>query len=125
MPANQSTAARSSAGHIPSLDGIRAVSFLLVFVGHGLPIRFSRAIPPGFGVTVFFVLSDYLITTLLRIEWDTTGEISLRHFYLRRVLRIFPPFYIVLLLSVLMVKTGLLSGRAEPTAVLALASHVG
>jgi len=55
--------------HIPSLDGLRAVSILVVFVSHaGL-----EAVPGGFGVTVFFFLSGYLITTLLRREFETHG----------------------------------------------------
>jgi peptidoglycan/LPS O-acetylase OafA/YrhL len=112
-------------GHIPSLDGIRAASFLLVFLGHAVPIRFSHLIPPGFGVTVFFVLSGYLITTLLRMEHDAMGTISFRNFYLRRVLRIWPPFYIVLFVSVILVKAGFLSGGTEPAPVFALAAHVG
>jgi peptidoglycan/LPS O-acetylase OafA/YrhL len=63
----------------------------IVFVHHAGLDRF----PGPFGVTIFFFLSGYLITTLLRIEYDRTATISLRDFYLRRVLRIFPPFYLV------------------------------
>src|SRR5437868_6408090 len=78
--------------HIPSLDGLRAVSFFIVFLAHcGVPFF---PIPGAFGVTVFFFLSGYLITTLLRLEMESTGKVSFRHFYLRRVLRILPPFYI-------------------------------
>lgn len=55
------------------------------------------AFPGGFGVTVFFFLSGFLITTLLRLEYEKNGQVSLRKFYLRRVLRILPPFYLVLL----------------------------
>jgi peptidoglycan/LPS O-acetylase OafA/YrhL len=79
--------------HIPSLDGIRACAVMLVFVAHaGLKGR----VPGEFGVTVFFFLSGYLITTLLRVEHEQSGAISFRAFYLRRVLRIFPPFYLAL-----------------------------
>lgn len=81
--------------HIPSLDGVRGFAALMVFVSHcGL----QHLIPGGFGVTIFFFLSGYLITTLLRLEFASTGDISLRKFYLRRVYRIFPPLYIVLTL---------------------------
>src|SRR5262249_13186535 len=45
------------------------------------------------GVRTFFVISGYLITTLMLQERERTGRISLRHFYLRRTFRIFPPFY--------------------------------
>ncbi len=93
--------------YIPSLDGIRAVSFMLVFVAHcGL----EKIIPGGLGVTIFFFLSGYLITTLLRTEADQTGRINIRDFYIRRVLRIFPPFYLTILFGVLLHLTGVLHG---------------
>jgi peptidoglycan/LPS O-acetylase OafA/YrhL len=80
---------------IVSLDGIRAIAALIVFVSHN---GLEELIPGGFGVSIFFFLSGYLICTLLRMEYASTGWINLRDFYLRRVYRIFPPFYIVLLL---------------------------
>jgi peptidoglycan/LPS O-acetylase OafA/YrhL len=79
--------------HIPSLDGIRACAVMLVFVSHA---GLHGKVPGEFGVTVFFFLSGYLITTLLRLEHEQSGAISFRAFYLRRVLRIFPPFYLAL-----------------------------
>src|SRR5229473_790790 len=79
---------------VPSLDGLRAFSFLLVFVAHA---GLEGIVPGGFGVTVFFFLSGYLITTLMRQEFERYGDVSLKHFYLRRVLRILPPFYLVLI----------------------------
>jgi peptidoglycan/LPS O-acetylase OafA/YrhL len=83
---------KKSSFHIPSLDGIRAVALLIVFISHaGLEL-----VPGGFGVTIFFFLSGYLITTLLRVENEQTGRISLSGFYLRRTLRIFPPLYLVI-----------------------------
>jgi peptidoglycan/LPS O-acetylase OafA/YrhL len=118
-------AARPAAGrqgefHIPSLDGIRALSFLVVFVAHTgvLP-----NIPGGFGVTVFFFLSGYLITTLLRLEYQETERIGLRDFYLRRVLRILPPFYTVLLLAILVTLLGLTPGRLAGLPVLSQFAH--
>jgi peptidoglycan/LPS O-acetylase OafA/YrhL len=89
----------TSIRHIPSLDGLRAISFLLVFVAHA---GLERFVPGGFGVTVFFFLSGFLITTLLRSEFEKNGAISLRHFWLRRALRILPPFYLVLAAAVLL-----------------------
>lgn len=80
-------------GRIPSLDGLRAVSMLLVVVGHWCFRRYScdTASPYAvLGVRVFFVISGYLITTLLIREHAETGSLSLRRFYLRRAFRIFP-----------------------------------
>jgi len=80
--------------YIPGLDGIRAIAFLLVFWAHALP-GVSYYIPATLGVTIFFFLSGYLITTLLRRELTRTGTLNLRAFYLRRTLRIFVPLYLV------------------------------
>ena len=89
-------------GYIPVLDGLRAVSIGLVILGH-LLLRERADLPPAvgefaeqiawFGVNVFFVISGYLITLLLLREERRHGSISLRDFYARRVLRIFPAFY--------------------------------
>jgi peptidoglycan/LPS O-acetylase OafA/YrhL len=93
--------------YIPSLDGIRAVSFFLVFFAHaGLG---KVLVPGGFGVTIFFLLSGFLITTLLRLEYSRFKSISLKDFYLRRALRILPPLYVTLALSVLLVTLGKVS----------------
>ena len=108
--------------HIPSLDGIRAVSFMLVFVAHcGL----EHIIPGGLGVTVFFFLSGYLITTLLRTEVTKTGGINLRDFYMRRILRILPPFYITLLLAVLLHLVGVFPNTLELKALAYQFLHIG
>jgi len=74
-------------GHRPELDGLRGVSILLVLLHH---LWFSF-LPGGFlGVDVFFVLSGFLITSLLVQEHERYGRISLRHFYVRRALRLGP-----------------------------------
>jgi len=76
--------------HLPSLDGIRAVAVALVVFYHlGIP-----GIPGGMGVLIFFVLSGFLITWLLLKEEERFGHISLKLFYARRTLRIFPAFYV-------------------------------
>ena len=74
--------------HIASLDGIRAAAAMLVFASHAFA---SAPIPGSLGVTVFFFLSGFLITTLLRREREASGSVSLRRFYLRRACRIFRP----------------------------------
>jgi peptidoglycan/LPS O-acetylase OafA/YrhL len=95
-PQPTDTIAPKGSLYIPSLDGIRAISFFIVFVAHA---GFGEIVPGGFGVTVFFVLSGFLITTLLRMEFAKHGDIRLGSFYLRRVFRILPPLYIALLLG--------------------------
>jgi len=88
------------------MDGLRALSILLVICGHASwyfpawvagSLLFRSAIGNGRnGVAVFFVISGYLITSLLRREFEKTGTVSLKHFYFRRSMRIFPPFYFFL-----------------------------
>jgi peptidoglycan/LPS O-acetylase OafA/YrhL len=112
---------RTAELHIPSLDGIRAVSFFIVFLAHA---GLSKAVPGGFGVTVFFFLSGYLITTLLRLEHERSGSISFRRFYLRRALRILPPFYVVLALALAGFLAGWVAGPVTPGAAAAQALHV-
>ncbi len=74
---------------LPALDGIRAIAALLVVFYHaGMP-----GAQGGTGVLIFFVLSGFLITWLLLAEEDNSGTISLKKFYMRRSLRIFPAFY--------------------------------
>ncbi|WP_176256672.1 acyltransferase family protein [Derxia lacustris] len=82
--------------HIPSLDGMRAVAVSIVFLAHA---GLGKVVPGGFGVTIFFFLSGFLITTLMRREYEASGQINLRHFYMRRMLRIWPAFYFVLFLG--------------------------
>jgi peptidoglycan/LPS O-acetylase OafA/YrhL len=92
---------------IPGLDGVRAIAFLLVYVSHA---GFEKLIPGGLGVTIFFFLSGFLITTLLRLEREKSGQVSIRQFYLRRTLRIFPPMYITLFTWSALAAAGILIG---------------
>jgi peptidoglycan/LPS O-acetylase OafA/YrhL len=87
---------RAASGPIPSLDGIRALSVALVFFSH---IGFGNLIPGDLGVTAFFVLSGFLITTLMREEYAKRGGISFPAFYLRRLLRLVPPLLVVTCLA--------------------------
>jgi peptidoglycan/LPS O-acetylase OafA/YrhL len=106
--------------HIPSLDGIRGLAALLVFTSH---VTRPDLLPGGFGVTVFFFLSGYLITTLLRTEYERNGDISFRRFYLSRVYRILPPMYIVLGLMLLLCLSGVRDNEMTWDAVLAQFAH--
>jgi peptidoglycan/LPS O-acetylase OafA/YrhL len=114
---HSAVASSVSSFHVPSLDGMRGGAFLLVFFGHALPDAMLRFVPPAFGVTVFFVLSGYLITTLLRREVDKSGTVSFRDFYLRRALRILPPFYIVLVLSSILTQVNAIEGKVTLPAI--------
>ena len=71
-------------GDIPSLNGIRALAVTIVLISHS---GFGYIIPGGFGVTVFFFLSGYLITALLVKEFSRKNNIDIKKFYIRRLLR--------------------------------------
>lgn len=100
-----------------SLDGLRCLSILAVIWHHTAGHSFDYAIARrgDHGVTLFFAISGFLITTLLLRERDKLGDISLKKFYMRRSLRIFPLYYTVLLLYialVLVMERGSEAGRA-------------
>ncbi len=83
-------------GRTPSLDGLRAISIALVLLGHLSGTRHFASLDLGvgdyahLGVIVFFVISGYLITGLLLSEHAKRGKVSLKLFYARRALRLFP-----------------------------------
>lgn len=123
MPAETATPAQAHAatqvrarskptgGYIPGLDGMRAIAFFMVFFAHALG-RYGIYVPATLGVTIFFFLSGYLITTLLRREWEKTGTVSLRDFYIRRTLRIFAPLYVTYAIACLVARiAGLQTGN--------------
>jgi peptidoglycan/LPS O-acetylase OafA/YrhL len=120
FPATQSGSRTASPPHIPTLDGLRAVSFLIVFVAHA---GLEWIVPGGFGVTVFFYLSGYLITTLMRWERQTSEAVSIPRFYLRRAFRILPPFYLVLLIAIALTLVSVLPGELDPRVLLAQSLH--
>jgi peptidoglycan/LPS O-acetylase OafA/YrhL len=102
--------------YLPGLNGLRAIVALVVVIAHttsslskfglnsrllgvdkaGNAIGFSLA---GYGVTIFFTLSGFLITFLLLKEKSTTGSVNIKHFYARRALRIWPLYYLYLGIS--------------------------
>jgi len=102
----------------PELDALRFFAFSAVFADHIFPhspdaytvhgVPHSLAIVVGssvkagsFGVPLFFLLSAYLITTLLLREKTATGDVHLRSFYVRRILRIWPLYFLALAVAVL------------------------
>jgi peptidoglycan/LPS O-acetylase OafA/YrhL len=97
-----------SAGRIyfPNLNGLRFIAALLVIVHHIEQIKYIYNLPNNFsssfvqiigelGVILFFVLSGFLITYLLLEEEKRTGTIAVRDFYLRRILRIWPLYFLI------------------------------
>jgi peptidoglycan/LPS O-acetylase OafA/YrhL len=99
----QVEAVSKSSGRIPSLDGIRALSILLVLLGHQaytvgalIPQRWWTDYYAIQGVRIFFILSGYLISTLLLREREKTGKVDLKQFYIRRAYRILPVAYLYL-----------------------------
>jgi peptidoglycan/LPS O-acetylase OafA/YrhL len=97
----------SSRAVIPSLDGLRAVSISIVLVSHA---GYGDVVPGGLGVTIFFFLSGYLITTLLMDEREGSGRIHIGKFYLRRVFRLFPPLLLTLIIAYSLLIFGRLDG---------------
>lgn len=115
-------ASRKPAGVIPSLDGIRAFAVMLVLLAHS---GLQHIVPGGLGVTIFFVLSGYLITTLMCREHADTGTIGLRAFYLRRLLRLMPTLLIVITLASALSAVGLIAGGFTITGLLSVLFYLG
>ncbi len=100
--------------HIPSLDGLRAVAVASVVLGHtveGHGVTSKWLLWPSndateLGVRLFFVISGFLITGLLKDEFDANGTISLSRFYFRRTLRIFPACYALIFVMFLLSRAG-------------------
>jgi peptidoglycan/LPS O-acetylase OafA/YrhL len=106
---------KAPAFYRPELDALRFIAFLSVFLCHALPFDTSLNLhgnvafmwlalqhireAGNFGVCLFFVLSSYLITELLRREYVLTRTVHLKAFYVRRGLRIWPLYFSVLLIS--------------------------
>jgi peptidoglycan/LPS O-acetylase OafA/YrhL len=95
--------------HFPGLNGLRFIAAVLVIIDHtelfksylGMPTLWANSYSAylgAFGVSIFFVLSGFLITYLL-LEEQKVGSIQIKHFYLRRILRIWPLYYLLVLLG--------------------------
>jgi peptidoglycan/LPS O-acetylase OafA/YrhL len=82
--------------YMPGVDGLRAVAVIAVLLYHA---NFGW-IPGGFlGVEVFLVISGYLITSLLLLEWLRTGSVDLKDFWIRRARRLLPALFVLLTLT--------------------------
>jgi peptidoglycan/LPS O-acetylase OafA/YrhL len=105
----------SQNNRIPSLDGLRGIAILTVIFGHGsyalsaIPGPLLRFAANGhLGVSIFFVLSGFLIYNLSVREFERSGEFDWKQFYVRRILRIFPCFYFFIVVVFLLRHLGLL-----------------
>jgi peptidoglycan/LPS O-acetylase OafA/YrhL len=93
---------------VPSLDGLRAISIAFVLIAHLIAAcHVSGALSHlgklgEFGVRIFFVISGYLITSILLAELRRKGRVSLPRFYFRRILRLFPAAYFYILVIALL-----------------------
>jgi peptidoglycan/LPS O-acetylase OafA/YrhL len=105
---------RASSNRLPLLDGIRAVAIGFVLLGHSITSVYSA--PLGmFGVSIFFVLSGYLITRTMLLDEAACGQLRLANFYRRRALRIFPAFYAFLITLAVLSSLGIVPGQDRIT----------
>ncbi|KPH58051.1 acyltransferase [Novosphingobium sp. ST904] len=79
---------RARFGYVSGLDGLRLVAVAIVIAAHYQLVPY---IPGGFGVSIFFFISGFLITRLMLAEEKTYGQIALGRFYVRRFIRLLPP----------------------------------
>jgi len=113
--------ARETGNRIRGLDGLRAISIAMVLLGHLCGTRYFLPAATltyvgdiaNLGVRVFFVISGYLITGLLLRELQQTKRISLRDFYYRRTLRIFPACYAYVAIIALVAATGVIQFKTR------------
>ena len=82
--------------YITGFDGIRSLAVIGVIFYHLIPTSMQGGY---LGVPVFFVISGYLITDLLRQEWQQNGKIQMKDFYIRRIKRLYPAMLVLLILS--------------------------
>lgn len=84
--------------YIPALDGMRAISILLVVVAH---FGLGHVVPGGLGVTIFFFISGFIITRMLVHELSESRTLNLKTFYLRRFFRLGPALMVFILVCIL------------------------
>ena len=96
--------------HVKVLDGLRAIAVLIVIVSHS---GLGHIVPGGFGVTMFFFLSGFLITMLMIIEIEKAHSLDFRGFYLRRTVRIVPPLLLCIAATLLLANSGFLKNPIQ------------
>lgn len=100
--------------YFPQLDAIRGISVLAVFFFHGYKPNLGTSLFEKFlsftlshlamGLDVFFILSSFLLTLLGITEYEKTGGFSLKNYFIRRVLRIWPLYYTIMFFSFVILK---------------------
>jgi peptidoglycan/LPS O-acetylase OafA/YrhL len=98
---------RNRFAYQPALDGVRAVAVAMVLVFHG---GFGWMTGGYVGVSVFFTLSGYLITSLALVEHEQTGRLDVRAFYARRVRRLMPASLLCLVAVIVLAVAGVFAG---------------
>ena len=99
--------------YLPGIDALRAIGAFAVILGHIELTKFSLGMPnlkdsiPFFkytsghlGVILFFVISGYLITYLMLVEKNNFKKVNIKNFYVRRILRIWPIYFLIVLLLI-------------------------
>lgn len=100
--------------YFPGLDGLRAIAILLVFTAHPRDQSWLGLLHGPIGVTLFFVISGFLITHLLIKEERNLGRVNFRSFFLRRLFRIYPLYFVVLFVYIFLIMIcGFLPERKE------------
>ncbi len=114
--------------HLPSLDGTRGIGIVIVMAGHysaGLSHYMgTRLFGLSLTIDLFFVLSGFLITSLLLEEWSKTGGVSMRNFYVRRGLRLLPALAVLLLAVFVVMLFGWLPWKLTLAEIAAAAFYV-
>ena len=125
------TPRQSQSFYHPELDVLRFFAFFAVFLHHALPREATLYLNAGltstatewlltakkagaFGVDLFFVLSAFLITELLRREYVSRGKFNLSSFYIRRALRIWPLYFTFLAITVFIIPIIIPNDRLDP-----------
>jgi peptidoglycan/LPS O-acetylase OafA/YrhL len=92
--------------YFPQLDSVRGMSFIAIFLFHSLRISFNAGTFPEYifnrlplAIDVFFILSSFLLTYLALNEYKKRGDFSFKNYFTRRILRIWPLYYFILIIA--------------------------
>ena len=92
---------RQKENRLLALDGLRAISILLVILSHA---GLGHIVPGGLGVTIFFFISGFIITRLMISEWDMVGHVNIKKFYIRRFFRLMPTLVVFILCALIVMQ---------------------